>query len=72
MVSKPDFVTDPRQNLHGKLPENADAPVLTTLKDEPEWSIKRLLDILAGRAIAPLKGNGWGGGTVMHLRIYPV
>ncbi|MBE9235624.1 LD-carboxypeptidase [Anabaena aphanizomenioides LEGE 00250] len=39
-------------------------PVLTTLKDEPEWSIKRLLDILAGRAIAPLKGNGWGGGTV--------
>jgi len=25
MVSKPDFVTDPRQNRHGKLPENADA-----------------------------------------------
>ncbi|WP_258004399.1 hypothetical protein [Cylindrospermopsis raciborskii] len=28
MVSKPDFVTDPRQNRHGKLPENADAKCL--------------------------------------------
>jgi muramoyltetrapeptide carboxypeptidase len=46
--------------------------LMLPLKDEPEWSMKRLLDILAGRAIAPLKGNGWGGGTVMHLRIYPV
>lgn len=39
-------------------------PVLTTLADEPAWSIKRLFDLLEGRAIAPLKGNGWGGGTV--------
>lgn len=38
-------------------------PVLTTLLDEPEWSIQRLFDILAGRAIAPLKGKGWGGGV---------
>jgi len=37
MVSKPDFVTDPRQNRHGKLPENADAKGLNqspSLKDE--------------------------------------
>lgn len=39
-------------------------PVLTTLVDEPEWSIKRLFDILAGHSVAPLRGNGWGGGTV--------
>ncbi|MBD2690689.1 S66 peptidase family protein [Anabaena catenula] len=39
-------------------------PVLTTLLDEPEWSIQRLFDILEGRPLAPLKGKGWGGGTV--------
>ncbi|MEA5554212.1 LD-carboxypeptidase [Anabaena cylindrica UHCC 0172] len=39
-------------------------PVMTTLVNEPEWSIQRLFDILEGRAIAPLKGNGWGGGKV--------
>ncbi|MTJ10985.1 LD-carboxypeptidase [Anabaena sp. UHCC 0204] len=39
-------------------------PVLTTLANEPEWSIQRLLDIVEGRAIAPLKGKGWGGGQV--------
>jgi muramoyltetrapeptide carboxypeptidase len=43
-------------SLHG--------PVLTTLADEPESSIKRLFDIVEGRAIAPLKGKGWGGVTV--------
>ncbi|MBK1987563.1 LD-carboxypeptidase [Sphaerospermopsis aphanizomenoides BCCUSP55] len=39
-------------------------PVLTTLNNEPEWSIQRLFDILEGRPLAPLKGQGWGGGTV--------
>ncbi|MGM3307930.1 S66 peptidase family protein [Anabaena sp. WFMT] len=39
-------------------------PVMTTLVNEPEWSRQRLFDIVAGRAIAPLKGNGWGGGKV--------
>lgn len=43
-------------SLHG--------PVLTTLADEPESSVERLFDIVEGRAIAPLKGRGWGGGTV--------
>ncbi|WP_071192524.1 LD-carboxypeptidase [Trichormus sp. NMC-1] len=38
--------------------------VLTTLIDEPEWSIQRLFDILESRPLAPLKGQGWGGGTV--------
>ncbi|MEH2245753.1 S66 peptidase family protein [Nostoc sp.] len=40
------------------------APVLTTLADEPDWSIERLFDWVEGRAIAPLKGCGWGGGVV--------
>ena len=43
-------------SLHG--------PVLTTLADEPESSIGRLFDIVEGRPIPPLKGQGWGGGTV--------
>lgn len=43
-------------SLHG--------PVLTTLADEPESSVERLFDIVEGRPIPPLKGQGWGGGTV--------
>ena len=38
-------------------------PVLTTLANEPEWSIQRLFDIVEGRCLTPLKGKGWGGGT---------
>jgi muramoyltetrapeptide carboxypeptidase len=38
-------------------------PVLTTLLDEPEWSIQRLFDLVEGRPLAPLKGQGWGGGV---------
>ncbi|MGF1601728.1 MAG: LD-carboxypeptidase [Thermosynechococcaceae cyanobacterium] len=39
-------------------------PVLTTLADEPDWSVQRLFDWVEGRAIAPLKGTGWSSGTV--------
>ncbi len=39
-------------------------PVLTTLVDEPDWSIQRLLDWVEGRSFTPLKGCGWGGGVV--------
>lgn len=38
--------------------------VLTTLADEPEWSINRLFDCVEGRPLAPLTGVGWGGGKV--------
>ncbi len=38
--------------------------VMTTLADEPDWSIDRLFDSLEGRPLAPLKGCGWGGGVV--------
>ncbi|MBD2612879.1 LD-carboxypeptidase [Nostoc punctiforme FACHB-252] len=36
--------------------------VLTTLADEPDWSIQRLFDLVEGRCLAPIKGCGWGGG----------
>ena len=40
------------------------APVLTTLADEPDWSIERLFNLVEGCPLAPLKGCGWGGGAV--------
>lgn len=39
------------------------APLLTTIYAEPDWSVQRLFDWVEGRAIAPLQGIGWGGGT---------
>ena len=39
-------------------------PVLTTLADESDWSQQRLFDVLEGRFLKPLTGQGWGGGTV--------
>jgi len=43
------------------------SPVLTTLADEPEWSINRLFDCVEGRPLAPLTGVGWGGGKVKGM-----
>ncbi|MEY2985057.1 MAG: hypothetical protein RLZZ568_1674 [Cyanobacteriota bacterium] len=43
-------------SLHG--------PVLTTLADEPEWTQVRLRHYLTGTTLAPLQGQGWGGGKV--------
>jgi muramoyltetrapeptide carboxypeptidase len=42
-------------------------PVLTTLAQEPDWSMERLFDWLEGRALHPLEGKGWGGGTATGL-----
>jgi muramoyltetrapeptide carboxypeptidase len=39
-------------------------PVLTTIAAEPDWSLERLFGWLEGKSLPPLKGNGWGGGTV--------
>ncbi|MBE9126347.1 MULTISPECIES: S66 peptidase family protein [unclassified Coleofasciculus] len=38
--------------------------VLTTLADEPEWSLDRLFNCVEGRPLAPLTGVGWGGGKI--------
>lgn len=40
------------------------APVLTTLGNEPQWSIRRLFHYLEEQELPPLKGEGWGGGKV--------
>ena len=37
-------------------------PVLTTISDEPEWSLQRLFDAVEGRPLSTLTGKGWGGG----------
>ncbi|OKH38755.1 LD-carboxypeptidase [[Phormidium ambiguum] IAM M-71] len=39
-------------------------PMLTTIANEPEWSIERLFDWVEGRSLKPLQGEGWGGGKV--------
>ncbi|QIZ69413.1 S66 peptidase family protein [Oxynema aestuarii] len=44
-------------------------PVLTTLPQEPDWSIARLFDVVGGRAIAPLQGRGWGGGSACGVLV---
>jgi muramoyltetrapeptide carboxypeptidase len=53
------FATQGISSVHG--------PVLTTLAEEPDWSIKRLFDWLEGRPLKPLEGKGWGGGTATGL-----
>lgn len=42
-------------------------PVLTTLADEPEWSLNRLFDWLEDRPVESLQGKGWGHGTATGL-----
>ena len=39
-------------------------PLLTTLGSEPDWTQQRLLDLVTGQPLAPLRGLGWGGGRV--------
>jgi muramoyltetrapeptide carboxypeptidase len=38
-------------------------PVLTTIAQEPDWSRQRLFDWVAGRALPPLTGQSWVGGS---------
>ena len=42
-------------------------PVLTTLADEPDWSVDRLFDWVEKGAIAPLSGQGMVGGQSRGL-----
>ncbi|MEL7035712.1 MAG: LD-carboxypeptidase [Cyanobacteria bacterium J06592_8] len=51
------------QVLHNKI-LGVHGPVLTTLAQEPDWSIQRLFDYLEGRPLQALQGNGWGNGKV--------
>ena len=42
-------------------------PVITTIADEPEWSLQRLFDWLEHHGIEPLQGQGWGNGRATGL-----
>ncbi len=42
-------------------------PLLTTLAQEPPWSIQRLFQAVTGRSLGVLEGNGWGGGHASGL-----
>ncbi|MGK7935454.1 MAG: LD-carboxypeptidase [Xenococcaceae cyanobacterium] len=42
-------------------------PLLTTIANEPDWSIQRLFNCLEGLPLAPLKGKGWGGGQATGI-----
>jgi muramoyltetrapeptide carboxypeptidase len=43
-------------------------PLLTTLAQEPDWCQNRLLHLVTGQAIPPLKGEPWvGGGATGRL-----
>ncbi|MDX2242496.1 MAG: LD-carboxypeptidase [Leptolyngbyaceae cyanobacterium bins.302] len=43
------------------------APLLTTIADEPEWSLQRLFDWVEGRFLPPLNGEGWAQGKASGL-----
>ena len=38
-------------------------PLLTTLADEPDWSIDRLFMLVTGQPLPPLQGDSWVGGV---------
>jgi muramoyltetrapeptide carboxypeptidase len=41
--------------------------VLTTIADEPDWAIARLLSWLERHEVEPLQGQGWGKGSATGL-----
>lgn len=43
------------------------APLLTTIAAEPEWSLQRLFDWVAGRSLPSLHGKGWNNGIATGL-----
>ncbi|MGB3200352.1 MAG: LD-carboxypeptidase [Nodosilinea sp.] len=45
-------------------------PLLTTLAAEPDWSQQRLKQLVLGYDLPPLRGKGWGGGSVVG-RLWP-
>ncbi len=45
-------------------------PLLTTLAAEPDWSQQRLKALVMGQGVPPLRGEGWGQGSVTG-RLWP-
>ena len=52
------------------IPGGIHGPVLTSLANEPDWSVQRMFDWVEGRPLAPLKGQGWGHG-IAQGRLIP-
>lgn len=42
-------------------------PLMTTLAEEPDWSLQRLFNWVEKHHLEPLKGIGWGGGSVSGI-----
>lgn len=42
-------------------------PLMTTIAEEPDWSIQRLFNWVERHSLEPLKGVGWGGGEVSGI-----
>jgi muramoyltetrapeptide carboxypeptidase len=42
-------------------------PLLTTIAQEPSWSIDRLFSLLQGQPLPSLKGTGWIGGSATGI-----
>ena len=42
-------------------------PLMTTIAEEPDWSIQRLFNWVERHSLEPLKGVGWGGGKVSGI-----
>lgn len=45
-------------------------PLLTTLADEPDWSIDRLFQLVSGQPVPPLVGDAWVG-KIARGRLLP-
>jgi muramoyltetrapeptide carboxypeptidase len=43
------------------------APLLTTIAQEPDWSLERLFDCVSGKPLVALQGDGWGNGVAAGL-----
>lgn len=47
----------------GQLSGGIHGPLLTTISQEPDWSLQRLFNWLEHRTLDPLTGNSWHSGT---------
>ncbi|MEM6252138.1 MAG: LD-carboxypeptidase [Cyanobacteria bacterium P01_D01_bin.156] len=49
----------------GQLSGGIHGPLLTTISQEPDWSLNRLFNWLEHHTLEPLTGDSWGGGTAI-------
>ncbi len=54
-------------SLYQKGISGVHAPLMTTIAEEPDWSLQRLFNWVEKHELEPLKGIGWGGGKVSGI-----